>query len=278
MGHKSISTAASTNGPSDCGSTSDDGPPASSADEGSQSSPPDAPPLPPPRPQVSLLQPSQKKRTKSVKMYRLFRSVFRTFPIISPGCRLPTSLPGGPSSHHSDPHLLGGTRVTGTLFGYRKGRVSLAIQEAPKCLPHVVVELALQTNSLLKDMSSGLVRIALECDKRPDRTKLLDEPLWTMYCNGKKGGYGVRREPNEEDLNVMQLLQAVSMGAGVLPSINGNNNNSAGFAEADAQDSELAYMRAYFERVVGSRDSEAFYMLNPDGSNGPELSIFMVRI
>ncbi|XP_031477513.1 protein MIZU-KUSSEI 1 [Nymphaea colorata] len=277
MGHKSTSTVAPTDGPSDCASTStsSDGPPASSADEGPQASPPEAPP-PPPRPQVSLLQPSQKKRTKSVKMYRLFRSVFRTFPIISPGCRLPTVLPGGPS-HHSDAHLVGGTRVTGTLFGYRKGRVSLAIQEAPKCLPHVVIELALQTNSLLKDMSSGLVRIALECDKRPDRTKLLDEPLWTMYCNGKRGGYGVRREPNEEDLNVMQLLQAVSMGAGVLPSVNANNN-SAGLSEADAQDGELAYMRAYFERVVGSRDSEAFYMLNPDGSNGPELSIFMVRI
>lgn len=41
---------------------------------------------------------------------------------------------------------------------------------------------------------------------------------------------------------------------------------------------ELLYMRARFERVVGSRDSEAFYMINPDGNGGPELSIFLLRM
>jgi hypothetical protein len=29
--------------------------------------------------------------------------------------------------------------------------------------------------------------------------------------------------------------------------------------------------------VVGSKDSEALYMINPDGAAGPELSIFFVR-
>jgi hypothetical protein len=29
---------------------------------------------------------------------------------------------------------------------------------------------------------------------------------------------------------------------------------------------------------VGSRDSEAFYMMNPDGSGGPELSIYLLRV
>jgi uncharacterized protein (TIGR01570 family) len=38
------------------------------------------------------------------------------------------------------------------------------------------------------------------------------------------------------------------------------------------------YMRAKFERVVGSRDSEAFYMINPDGNAGPELSIYLLRV
>ncbi|CAI0552624.1 unnamed protein product [Linum tenue] len=38
------------------------------------------------------------------------------------------------------------------------------------------------------------------------------------------------------------------------------------------------YMRARFERVVGSKDSEAFYMMNPeDGSGGPELSLYLLR-
>ncbi|KAF6149312.1 hypothetical protein GIB67_026168 [Kingdonia uniflora] len=163
-----------------------------------------------------------------------------------------------------------GTRVTGTLFGYRKGKVSLSVQENSKCLPTVVVELAIQTNVLQKEISAGMVRIALEAEKRQekDKTKLLQEPIWTMYCNGRKSGYGVKREASEEDLHIMELLKAVSMGAGVLP----------GSSDIEGLDGELAYMRAHFERVVGSKDSETFYMLSPEGNNGPELSIFFVRI
>ena len=57
---------------------------------------------------------------------------------------------------------------------------------------------------------------------------------------------------------------------------------------AHAPHPEIMYMRAKFDRVIGSRDSEAFYMINPDcsssgdggkfNSGGPELSIFMLRI
>jgi len=185
---------------------------------------------------------------------------------MTPVCKLP-SLPGGILP---DSRSVAGSRITGTLFGCRKGRVSLSIQENPKTLPTLVVELAMQTYVLQKEMSLGMVRIALESEKRPekDKTKLLEEPLWTMYCNGKKSGYGVKREATEEDLNVMEVLKAVSMGAGVLP----------GKSEAEGPDGEMAYMRAYFERVVGSKDSETLYMLSPDGNNGPELSIFFVRI
>jgi uncharacterized protein (TIGR01570 family) len=159
---------------------------------------------------------------------------------------LPLGIPDG---HRSS----SGTRVTVTMFGYRKGRVSLSMQENPRCLPTLVVELAMQTNVLQKEMSSGMVRIALECEKRPekDKTRLLEEVLWTMYCNGKKTGYGLKREATDEDLNVMELLRLVSMGAGVLP---GNSG-------VDGPDGELAYIRAHFERVVGSRDSETLYML-----------------
>lgn len=134
----------------------------------------------------------------------------------------------------------------------------------------MVVELAMQTNVLQKEMSLGMVRIALECEKRSDKdkTRLLDEILWTLYCNGKKSGYGVKRQATEEDLNVMELLKPVSMGAGVLP----------GNSEIEGPDGELAYMRSHFEHVVGSKDSETLYMLSPDGNNGPELSIFFVRI
>lgn len=128
----------------------------------------------------------------------------------------------------------------------------------------------MQTNVLQREMSIGMVRIALECEKRAekDKTKVLEEPLWTMFCNGKKTGYGVRREASEEDLYVMEVLKAISMGAGVLP----------GKSEVEGAEGELAYIRAHFERVVGSKDSETLYMLSPDGNNGPELSIFFVRV
>lgn len=68
---------------------------------------------------------------------------------------------------------------------------------------------------------------------------------------------------------MMRLLRGVSMGAGVLP--------AAEEAAAPAE-GELTYMRARFERVVGSKDSEALYMINPDGTGVPELSIFLVRL
>lgn len=89
-----------------------------------------------------------------------------------------------------------------------------------------------------------------------------------MFCNGKKNGYGVKREATEEDLNVMEILKPVSMGAGVLP----------GKSDVEGPDGEMTYMRAYFERVVKSKDAETLYMLSPDANDGPELSIFFVRI
>lgn len=158
--------------------------------------------------------------------------------------------------------------MTGTLFGHKKARINLAIQEGPRKIPILILELALQTGKLLQDMGSGLTRIALECEKHPsEKTKLIEEPVWTMYCNGRKVGYAVKREPTDDDLSVMQTLHAVSMGAGVLPS-----------ETEDLPNGELTYMRAQFERVVGSKDSETYYMVSPDGNSSPELSIFFVRI
>lgn len=158
--------------------------------------------------------------------------------------------------------------MTGTLFGHRKARINLAIQENPSSLPILLLELTIPTGKLLQDMGMGLVRIALECEKKPnEKIKITDEPIWTMYCNGRKSGYGVKREPTDEDLIVMQILHVISMGAGVIPDDG-----------ADQPDGELTYMRAHFERVSGSKDSETYYMMNPDGNSGPELTIFFVRI
>ena len=56
--------------------------------------------------------------------------------------------------------------VTGTIFGRRRGRVHLALQTDPRAPPALMVELAAySTGALVREMASGLVRLALECEK-----------------------------------------------------------------------------------------------------------------
>ncbi|GJN17408.1 hypothetical protein PR202_gb04470 [Eleusine coracana subsp. coracana] len=255
-----------------------------------------------PRPAITLTAPPSNKRRRarsSLRAIRAVRALFRSLPILAPAsCRFPGVLPrhgGGHVSssrggHHDGGHVVSGaSRTTGTLFGHRRARVTLAVQETPGSVPILLLELAMQTGRFMQEMGAEHLRVALECEKKPPgsggagrtgigRTRLLDEPLWTAYVNGRKIGYAVRREPSEDDLTVMQLLRTVSAGAGVLPAdVVGGGGGGAG-AEGQQEAGDLAYMRAHFDRVVGSRDSESFYMLNPDGNNGPELSIFFIRI
>ncbi|KAI3714413.1 hypothetical protein L1987_73015 [Smallanthus sonchifolius] len=162
------------------------------------------------------------------------------------------------------------TRIVGTLFGYRRGHVHIAFQEDPKLGPAFLVELATPTSFLVRELASGQVRIALECDKKSEKKKkgfkLLDEPLWRTYCNGKKCGYAMRRDCGPDEWKIFNSVGPISMGAGVLPEGGGGGEG------------ELMYMRARFERILGSKDSEAFYMMNPDSNGGPELSIYLIRV
>lgn len=163
------------------------------------------------------------------------------------------------------------TKIVGTLFGYRRGHVHIAFQEDPKLGPAFLVELATPTSFLVREMASGLVRIALECDKKAKKCfKLLDEPLWRTYCNGKKCGYAMRRTCGPDEWKVFNSVGQITMGAGVLPEGGGDGDNG--------DQGELMYMRARFERIAGSKDSEAFYMMNPDSNGGPELSIYLIRV
>lgn len=198
---------------------------------------------------------------------------------------------GGSKTRLPDHHL--GTRVVGTLFGYRRGHVHFAFQEDAKLSPAFLIELAMPTSVLVREMASGLVRIALECEKTKTTTsfneesdngkkknkkkasKLLEEPLWRTYCNGKKCGFAARRDCGPEEWKVLKAVEPISMGAGVLPEC---GHGAAGGGGGGSDVGELMYMRARFERVVGSKDSEAFYMMNPDGSGGPELSIYLLRV
>ncbi|KAL6842723.1 hypothetical protein ACP4OV_027567 [Aristida adscensionis] len=194
--------------------------------------------------------------------------------------RLRTALAAAIAGRHRQVGL--GARLTGTLYGHRRGHVHLAFQVDPRACPALLLELAAPTASLVREMASGLVRIALECDRAKGAVpsaaaaaagggrKLLEEKVWRAYCNGKGCGCAVRRECGAADWRVLRALEPVSMGAGVIPA-------ACGGGEGD-----VMYMRARFERVVGSRDSEAFYMMNPDsatGNNGgPELSIYLLRV
>ncbi|KAL2907162.1 Protein MIZU-KUSSEI 1 [Bienertia sinuspersici] len=150
--------------------------------------------------------------------------------------------------------------------------MSFSIQQTNKTLPTLVLDLPIQTHVLQKEMNVGMVRIALECEKRDEKEKkgLLEEPMWDMFCNGKKYGYAVKREADEVDLSIMEVLKVITMGVGVLPSTE--------FSDGDDPDDELAYTRANFDHVVGSKDSETLYMLCPEGSNVLDLSVFFVRI
>ncbi|KAL6995571.1 hypothetical protein U1Q18_005705 [Sarracenia purpurea var. burkii] len=194
----------------------------------------------------------------------LFR-MFKLFPMLTSGCKM-VALLGRPRKQP----LLTDASTTGTLFGYRKGRVTLTIQEDPHRLPVFVIELPLQTAAFHKEMASDVVRIALESETKTQKKRLLEEFVWAVFCNGRKVGYSIRRmHMSDDELHVMQLLRGVSMGAGVLPSPS---------EKQTAVDGELTYIRARFERVVGSKDSESLYMINPDGATGQELSIFFLRV
>ncbi|MQL83427.1 hypothetical protein Taro_015913 [Colocasia esculenta] len=258
---------------------------------------------------------------RASSMSALFRALFPPLKTLLPTCQH-LSLPSLPSRSMS----LGRKRVTGTLFGQRRGRVTFAVQDSPSSEPLLLLELAVATGQLVKEMASGTVRVLLECERQPleahrGRNKkkhhqspapasspappasLWEEPVWTMFCNGRRSGYAVSHPCGEADMHVLQAIRTVSAGAGVLPL---STQLSDGFPPSPAPPSspfldrgtkgagptgvgvdggcslEVMYMRARFERVVGSRDSEAFYMMSPDGGKAgggsPELSIFLLRL
>ncbi|XP_076909147.1 protein MIZU-KUSSEI 1-like [Bidens hawaiensis] len=210
-----------------------------------------------------------------------------------------------PSSSPSTNRLLpsSATTIKGTFFGQRNGRVSLCLQDdnhhrrtpsrrTPPTTatssptfshPLLLLELAVPTSSLAKEMQHGLLRIALVEEDRADRHQItsgggiFEVPIWSMYCNGRKVGYATRRKMTAADSAALTRMQSVSAGAGVLPPEN-NNNSTDG----------IMYLRASFRRITGSRNSESFHMINPgnDGrpsynnnnnGSGQELSIFLLR-
>ncbi|XP_031504416.1 protein MIZU-KUSSEI 1-like [Nymphaea colorata] len=197
--------------------------------------------------------------SKDVRSWSLIRSLVE---LMVPCC-VPHSMSYPPSE---DAQSTLGSTITGTFFGYRKSRVSFCVQEDSGRAPLLLLEFAIPTCYLAKEMRSGLLRIALECDRPGGRAgSLFSVPAWTMYCNGRKVGYAIRRQMSETDASILKMMRSVSVGAGVLP------------AESKSGDGELMFLRASFERIAGSPDSESFHLINPDGNSSQELSIFLLR-
>uniref|UniRef100_A0A0D9X8W4 Protein MIZU-KUSSEI 1 n=1 Tax=Leersia perrieri TaxID=77586 RepID=A0A0D9X8W4_9ORYZ len=239
----------------------------------------------------SLLRPSSDgRRTKLSGTSGAGGGIFKMFkllPMLTTGCKMAALLGRHGSNTKKQALLLADHAPTVTLFGHRRGRLSLAIHEDTRSPPAFLIELPMFASVLHREMATGTVKIALECDTVAGagrRRRLMEEYVWAVFCNGRNAGYAIRRkDASDDEMHVLRLLRGVSMGAGVLPP----TPASAG------HDGELTYMRARVERVVGSKDSEAFYMINPDdgsdnagggaGCDGggdcaaPELSIFLVR-
>ncbi|KAE8680337.1 hypothetical protein F3Y22_tig00111392pilonHSYRG00671 [Hibiscus syriacus] len=156
--------------------------------------------------------------------------------------------------------------ITGTFFGYKKGRVSFCLHDDTRGSPLLLLELGIPTAYLAREMQHGLMRMTLECERSKERSScwLYDVPVWSMYCNGRKVGFAIKRQMSGDDAAVLKMMQSVSVGAGVL--------RVGGKCEE-----ELMYMRASFQRVFGSPHSHSFHMINPLGSTAQELSIFLFR-
>ncbi|CAN6442825.1 unnamed protein product [Victoria cruziana] len=171
---------------------------------------------------------------------------------------------------HDDRPSISGAIVTGTVYGHRQSYVRLCLQQDRLVtVPPLLLHLPIPTKLLAKEMSSGIVRIALECNRQRDGSRddsgieppLHAVPVWSTFCNGRRFGYALQKRPTQKDRLVLEAVQSTSVGAGAIPS----------------EDGEVMYLRAGFRRVVGSSDSESYHLINPDGSGGQDLSIFLLR-
>ncbi|KAL1218658.1 Protein MIZU-KUSSEI 1 [Cardamine amara subsp. amara] len=173
------------------------------------------------------------------------------------------------SSFRSSSSLPSST-VTGTIFGYRKGKISFCIQTPRKSTNlDLLLELAVPTTVLAREMRGGALRIVLERNnekqEEEEEDSVVSTPFWNMYCNGKRVGYARKRCPSKDDVAALTALSKVVVGAGVVTG-----------KELGRFDDELMYLRASFRRVYGSKESESFHLIDPAGNIGQELSIFIV--
>ncbi|KAG4179130.1 hypothetical protein ERO13_A10G087250v2 [Gossypium hirsutum] len=188
---------------------------------------------------------------KQVRSWRLLRSLIA---LLIPTCNR-TLIQDPESKHqtHHPRHLYSSNYsvITGTIFSYRRGKVRFCIQANSKSTnPILLLEFAVPTPILAREM----------------RGSGFPMPLWTMYCNGRKVGYAVKRQPSKADTDALRKMSSVVVGTGTISG-----------KEVDNEDDELMYLRANFQRIRGSTDSESFHLIDPEGNVGQELSTFFFR-
>lgn len=214
---------------------------------------------------------------KQVRSWRLLRSLMQ---LLVPTCNCATIIEDqdvtnecleNPTKLYSPSLTMNSSTITGTIFGYRRGKVRFCIQANANSNPILLLELAVPTTILAKEMREGTLRIALEsCGDSEDNNNnnthtntLLSTPLWTMYCNGRKVGYAVKRRPSNSDSEALRLMRSVVVGTGVV--------------KCKKEDGEVMYLRGSFERVRGSENCESFHLIDPEGDRDQELSVFFLR-
>ncbi|XP_047965995.1 protein MIZU-KUSSEI 1-like [Salvia hispanica] len=201
---------------------------------------------------------------KQVRSWRLLRSMAE---LLLPTCNCIITQENEPHSHppqikqfrHKRASSASGpTTVSGTLYGHRRSKVTLCIQSSPiSTSPILLLELAIPTNVLAKEMKGGSIRFAFESGAGAG--PLLSMPAWTMYCNGRKLGFAVKRKPSRADVELLEKMQNVVVGAGLA-------------------DDDVMYLRGKFERYHGSSNSDSFHLVDPDAArNGQELSFYFLR-
>lgn len=219
----------------------------------------------------------------------------------------PDNLPGGkdrrqPEEQHSDsiidPAASIVTRkdgrhctvIVGTIFGSRSGRVTFCVQRDTAVPPPFLFELSVQMQSLASEMGSGLLRIALECHRSSGQSGAVDDGssnatggssrnVWKASCNGREVGYAVRRRPTNTDRRMLESMRTITTGVGVLPPEEAPEGISEG-GKQDRGGGEVLYMRATYERIVGSKDAVSYHLISPGtagGSPPQELSVFLLR-
>lgn len=170
-------------------------------------------------------------------------------------------------------NIKGGSSSTATL--------KLCIQEGgPAGPPILVIDLPIASHELQGECS----RIVLECERaRCGGGPLMATSMWAVYFNGKKVGFGWRREAEDDHVGTaLYSIRNVSAGMGLLPpTATSTLESSVDNAErrGGGGGGGYQYLRGTFEKVVGSADSESYHLLDPAGClDGHDLSFFFVRL